>query len=620
MASRWPPGECKQNARKFSCHLHAQKLLLALNDNRHNAHLCDAIVVIGEEKKHVQKNVLSAASHYFRALFNYGEATETENGKTVINLGSASITMATFTLILDFLYTAEINLCPDTIQDVLQAADLFLLNDLKVLCCDYLDTCITPTNCIGIREFSSQYTCSWLLHKVTRYLDEHFREVSFCDEFLSLSADAVTELLNRDTLVINSEDDILDAIIRWFRFDVQGHQAEITDAVTRCVRAAQISESFLEEFEDPSPDLNRFCLPKLIRDLRQTATELRPRGFSCVLLACGGEGNVSDHSDDSEVKATVNCVKIYNQGTSTIGQWISLPNMNSPRTGHGMVEVGGSIYVFGGRDRHCQILNTGEKYDPNTNTWTVCAPMAHARVGFGLVAVDDNIYAIGGSNDMTDPLTFVETYNVFSNKWQSLPDMTMKRVWSAYAAVGKKIYVIAGGTVGKFYEAVECFDTRTETWVSVCPMRERRCDARAVTVDEDIYVFGGFRRFECPSAMHSGHSLKFCGTEIYSTCNDHWLPMCNKGGVPGMCTMTDASHIEGAVYNGEDVLVVGDLDIGNAFHCVRAYNKITNSWRCVVQNKPKNQRFYQVCLLHMPNAVLRKLLWDQEKMVYSDLK
>jgi hypothetical protein len=70
----------------------------------------------------------------------------------------------------------------------------------------------------------------------------------------------------------------------------------------------------------------------------------------------------------------------------------------------------------GGRDQHCRILNTGEKYDPVTNTWTPIAPMEHGRVGFGLVAVDDNIYALGGSNDMTDPLVSMEVYNVFTNR------------------------------------------------------------------------------------------------------------------------------------------------------------------------------------------------------------
>ena len=81
-----------------------------------------------------------------------------------------------------------------------------------------------------------------------------------------------------------------------------------------------------------------------------------------------------------------------------------------------MYVLGGCLYAIGGRDNDCTILNSGEKYDPVTNTWTPIAPMEHARVGFGLVAIDDSIYALGGSNDMTDPLTSMEVYNIFTNK------------------------------------------------------------------------------------------------------------------------------------------------------------------------------------------------------------
>lgn len=279
-----------------------------------------------------------------------------------------------------------------------------------------------------------------------------------------------------------------------------------------------------------------------------------------------------------------------------------------------MMVSGGCLFAVGGRDQQCHILSSAEKYDPNTNTWTPIAPMEHARVGFGLVAVDDNIYALGGSNDMTDPLTSMEVYNVFTNKWRPLPDMILKRVWSAFAAADKKIYVIAGGIVGKFYEAVECFDTRTENWLSVSPMRERRCDARAVAVDNDIYVFGGFRRLECPSAVHSGHSLKFCGIEMYASKNDYWVSLPSRYGAPGLCTMSENSSLCGALYDGEDILVVGHLDLGgNQTNCVRAFSRQSNTWHSVVQELPEHQQRYQCCLLKMPASVVHRLQQQQQQ-------
>nr|KAG5695564.1 hypothetical protein BaRGS_033986 [Batillaria attramentaria] len=135
----------------------------------------------------------------------------------------------------------------------------------------------------------------------------------------------------------------------------------------------------------------------------------------------------------------------------------------------------------------------------------------------------------------------------------------------------------------------------------------------AVAVENDIYVFGGFRRLECPSAVHSGHSIKFCGAEVYTSKNDYWVPVQSRYGAPGLCTMSESSCLCGAVYDGEDILVAGDLDVGNHYQAVRAFNRHTNTWHCVVDTLPKHQQRYQVCLLHMPTATFSKLQQQQQQ-------
>ena len=269
---------------------------------------------------------------------------------------------------------------------------------------------------------------------------------------------------------------------------------------------------------------------------------------------------------------------------------------------------GGYLYAIGGRDNNGRILNTGERYDPTTDTWSHIEPMFHARVGFGLVTINDRIYAIGGSNDMSDPLTSIEEYSIYKNKWRPLPDMNLKRAWSAYAVANKKIYVIAGGIMGKLYEAAECFDPRSETWASVAPMKERRFDARAIGLGDSIYVFGGLRRLECPSAMHSGTGMKFCGTEVYSTEHKIWEPQRRD---LGMCTMTETSHIDSVALYKDEIIIVGDLDVGGTYNCVRAYRPATNTWRGITQNHPSFQRGMQACMLKIANSVIVRHRWSQ---------
>ncbi len=64
--------------------------------------------------------------------------------------------------------------------------------------------------------------------------------------------------------------------------------------------------------------------------------------------------------------------------------------------------------------------------------------------------------------------------------------------------------------------------------------------------------------------------------------------------------------------------ILGDLDIGGMYNCVRAYCPATNSWRGVVQNHPPSQRGMQAALLKISNAKISALLWEQRKLTRAE--
>ena len=218
---------------------------------------------------------------------------------------------------------------------------------------------------------------------------------------------------------------------------------------------------------------------------------------------------------------------------------------------------------------------------------------------------------------MSDPMTSVEEYDIYTNKWRRLPDMNLKRAWSAYAVVDKKIYVMGGGILGRLYEAVECFDLRTETWMSVASMKERRFDARAVGYQGEIFVFGGLRRFECPSGMQSGSGMKFCGTEVYSVEHKQWTAR-NQSAI-GLCSMNETTHIDSVVQLDDQLLIIGDLEVGGQYHYVRSYCPGTNKWRGIVANfLPTHNTCSGAAILKIPNIMLEKLKTQQREKQHFD--
>ena len=58
-------------------------------------------------------------------------------------------------------------------------------------------------------------------------------------------------------------------------------------------------------------------------------------------------------------------------------KWIKISPMNQSRFGVGCCFMDGYVYAVGGSDG--TNLRTVEKYDPDTNTWKLLAPMATAR-------------------------------------------------------------------------------------------------------------------------------------------------------------------------------------------------------------------------------------------------
>ncbi|XP_023932776.1 gigaxonin-like [Lingula anatina] len=597
-------GGVDEKSLKNSHPLHASNLLKALNDGRWNPHLCDGTVVIKGRKIAVQKNVLAAASPYFRAVYSYQQLG------TAVDINEMDPEI--FEQILDYIYTSVIMMDEENIQDILQAADILLMADLKDLCCDYLEQCISVQNVLGVQEFAERFSCPRVYHAATLFLDEHFSQIIDGEEFLQLSAEKTMKLLQRDSINSVNEETIFDCIIRWCGQESE-RLSNLKILLSSCLRIGALPDAYFQDHVLGNRLVKEAQLEMFLQRSREERPEWMRRGYSEVLVAVGGEGPVEGNDPVVEVKATVTCVVPPNSSQTQTGHrvsWIPLKPLLAPRAGHSVVSAGGYIYAIGGRDASGHIVNTGERYCPHNNQWTSIAPMSHARVGFGLTAIDDHIYALGGSNDMSDPLTSVEEYNIYTNKWRTVSGMNLKRAWSAFAVLDKKIYVLGGGIMGKLYEAVECYDPKCETWYSVPPMKERRFDARAVGHEGSVYVFGGLRRLACPGASHNGAAMRFCDTEVFPRELQNWTVM--PSARSGMCTMSEVSHVDGAVSFQDEILVCGELDVGGVYHFARAYDHRTDSWRGVILNHPPGQRGMQLTSVKIPNAFLHNLMWSQE--------
>ena len=116
---------------------------------------------------------------------------------------------------------------------------------------------------------------------------------------------------------------------------------------------------------------------------------------------------------------------------------------------------------------------------------------------------------------------------------QFVADMSEPRGYVAAATLpGASVLLVGGGAGTTFFDTVEAFDIATGTWRSCARLSERRGSVAAVTLKDDVYIFGGGFVIESTGAM-----CCFATTERYDAACDAWVQLaplnCKRFGVGG---------------------------------------------------------------------------------------
>ncbi|XP_051918030.1 gigaxonin [Hippocampus zosterae] len=579
---------------------HSQNLLRVLRTFWQEQSFHDALLVVDGEELPVQKNILAAASPYIRTKLNYNPPKE--DGSTY-RIELQGVSMPIMKQILDFIFSGEITLSEGTIQDMVQASDLLLMTELKLLCCQFLESCITAENCIGIRLFSLHYCLHHVHYTATEYLHTHFRDVALTEEFRELSHDRLCEVLAEEKLNVGNEKHVLEAVVRWFSHDPDArrvHMREVMSAVwlqgldASYLREQALGEPLMREV------IREHCQPVLAESQPQGEALLaafKPRGYSECIVVVGGE----DRRTRKPTALTRCMCPLYDTNRQT---WIELQPISIARIGHGVVSAEGFLFVVGGRDENNIVLDTGEKYDPESNTWSPIPSMLQTRQNFGVVELDGLIYILGGENAESE-LTTVEVFDPHVKTWKMQTSMTMIRKVGCYASMNKKIYAIGGGSYGKLFDSVESFDPKTQQWTGLCPLKERRFGSVACGVGKELYVFGGVRSQENdnPEQRH----MMTCKSEFYHDEMRRWMFLDDQN----LCIQTSSSFVYGAVPIGGSIYVVGDLDTGTSFDYIREFRRSTGTWHRTKPMLPSDLSKTTCAALRIANCRLFRLQLSQ---------
>merc|ERR1719305_1713774 len=421
---------------------HPTKVVEGMQAMRQAGLLCDVTLVAENLEVPAHKMVLAACSPYFYAMFT--GFTERDSNRVNIH----GVDPEALTVLVDYVYTSEVDVTEDNVQCLLPAANLLQLTDVRDACCEFLQSQLHPTNCLGIRAFADLHGCLDLLTSTESYIERHFTEVLECDEFYGLTPEQVAQLIASDTITVPSEEKVFESVISWINFNTDERSGHLPQLLEH-VRLPLLSQEYLLNRVESEPLLktNDNCKDfiieamkfhllkgdlKLSMSLRSPRTKPRqPIGLPKVMLAIGGQAPKAIRS--------VECYDFKED------RWFHLSEMPGRRCRCGVAVVRGKVYGVGGFNGSLRV-RTVDVYEPATDTWTSIASMEARRSTLGVAVLNDHIYAVGGF-DGSCGLNTAEVLDMSvggTHEWRSIASMSTRRSSVGVGVLQGLIYAVGG--------------------------------------------------------------------------------------------------------------------------------------------------------------------------------
>ncbi|XP_019853495.1 PREDICTED: kelch-like protein 2 [Amphimedon queenslandica] len=469
-------------SRLFKMKEHCSASFTVMNQLRRDNQLLDIRFRIGDHAFSAHRVVLASCSPYLRAMFTCGMKESTQD-----EIMLRDIEPQAMELLIDFAYTGEIEVTTENVQDLLPAAGILQLRDLKTACCEFLSDHMDVTNCLGIKQFADMHSCPDLVKKANRFIVRKFADVVKTDEFLDVPHHILCELLENDHLHVENELQVFTAFLRWIDYDIDG-RAPFAYDLFGCIRIPLLPKQHWENVFTNHRlfQRSRECQAYMrgyLMGLDFTSLSLKPRSPIATIYTIGGRNSQK-------------CLNTAERYVTEDDRWEELPCMKQVRTAVSAGSIDGRLYAVGGE---CETkfshegtlyLSSVEYYDPIQNTWSNVAEMRYARSFAAVAVLNDKLYAIGGETTQYCYKS-VEEYDPVANTWSIVPDMHTARSGAGAAALDGRLYVLGGQDRAVHYSSMECYDPNEKRWYMCPSMKHPRSGVATAVLGRYLYAIGG---------------------------------------------------------------------------------------------------------------------------------
>ncbi|XP_061458952.1 kelch-like protein 22 isoform X2 [Rhineura floridana] len=531
--------ECSSNTYRSA--QHSQALLNGLVALRDSGILFDVVLRVEGKPIEAHRILLAASCDYFRGMFA-GGLREMEQEEIRIQ----GVSHNAMCKILNFIYTSELEVSLNNVQEILTAACQLQIPEVIKFCCNFLMSWVDEENILDVYRLADLFDLSHLSEQLDSYLLKNFVTLSKTEMYRQLPLEKVYALLNSNSLEVSSENEVYEGALLYHCTPEQVETDQVClmepPKLLETVRFPLMKLQVLQRLHDklrPCP-LKEMVAGALMYHkneglqpvLQNMHTQLRSE-FCCVV----GFGGM--HSAPSTVlsgqaryfnpllgawrpltaawspRMSNQGIAVFNNFVYLIGgdnnvrgfraesrcwrydprhnRWFQIQPLQQEHADLCICVVGEHIYAVAGRDYH-EDLRVVERYDPQTDTWEYVAPLRKEVYAHAGAELEGRMYITCGRRG-EDYLKELHCYDPAADRWDSLADGPVRRAWHGMAALLGRLYVIGGSNNDSGYRRdvhqVACYSPNTSQWTAVSPLPAGHGEPGIAVLGHVIYVLGG---------------------------------------------------------------------------------------------------------------------------------
>ncbi|XP_077991142.1 kelch-like protein 11 [Glandiceps talaboti] len=517
-----------------------------LQRQRQDDEYCDMAVVVDGREFKVHRNILAAFSPYFQSLFR-SNLKEAQCGSVELECTSADA----MAIILDYIYTGDIELTQDNVVDILKGADHLLLADLTEICEKFMKKHLTVSNCLKLRNVAEMFHLQRLSKSANKLIENRFYEVMKVSEqeILAFPVEQFRRLLTNERLAVR-EDFVFDLVIKWTNHKLTDREALFPE-LFNLVRLGHVSVQYLlyRSEDEPLIQNNSECRKlvtkamrfKVLSDPGKGDLISMPRSGMLMDVIVLAGGYREDRYDPENVYNVFTMGFIINEN-----RWVTLDQTSFSSEYKHEFSLAPAVVM----DNKMVVLSNDATYvyDPMVDKWDENSEYKipttnHKHEGGVAVVCNGKLYAIGG--DSEGSVNSMEEYDPSTNTWVTKATaLNIHRRSQAFTLNNKDIHVVNFSQDRKFLPnngVIDCYDTQTDEWVTPSvtnimkeltveyggnfqfgtPILVKRQDSMVITILGETDVVVSQNGFECEkSEIPKIHGLSQRDCQASTICDN----------------------------------------------------------------------------------------------------